>query len=67
MIAVKRVQQTPSLRVVFLTGAGPMFCAGGDPKAFQVRKVPGNAHLSLILHSVQVLTNAPLVHMFAKF
>jgi enoyl-CoA hydratase/carnithine racemase len=36
-IAIERVKQSPSLRVVFLTGAGTMFCAGGDPKAFQVR------------------------------
>jgi len=32
---VARVMQSPELRVVFLTGAGKMFCAGGDPKAFQ--------------------------------
>ena len=35
MIATARVKATPSLRVVFLTGNGPMFCAGGDPKGFQ--------------------------------
>ena len=31
----RRVLATPSLRVVFLTGSGAMFCAGGDPKTFQ--------------------------------
>ena len=33
--AIARVKCTPSMRVVFLTGAGAMFCAGGDPKSFQ--------------------------------
>ena len=35
LIAVARVKAMPSLRVVFLTGNGAMFCAGGDPKGFQ--------------------------------
>ncbi|KAL1496669.1 hypothetical protein AB1Y20_014266 [Prymnesium parvum] len=35
VMCVKRVQESPDLRVCFLTGAGKMFCAGGDPKAFQ--------------------------------
>jgi len=35
MIAIERIKATPSIRIVFLTGAGPMFCAGGDPKGFQ--------------------------------
>ena len=35
MIALKRIQQSPQLRVVFLTGNGNMFSAGGDPKEFQ--------------------------------
>jgi len=34
-IAIERVKAAPLLRVVFLTGNGPMFCAGGDPKGFQ--------------------------------
>lgn len=34
-IAVARIKASPALRVVFLTGNGPMFCAGGDPKGFQ--------------------------------
>ena len=34
-LAVERIKKTPSMRVVFLTGAGNMFSAGGDPKAFQ--------------------------------
>ena len=37
MIAIERIKATPSIRIVFLTGAGPMFCAGGDPKGFQAR------------------------------
>ena len=35
MLAIKRIKATPSLRVVFWTGNGAMFCAGGDPKGFQ--------------------------------
>ena len=35
VIALERVKQSPKLRVVFITGAGSMFCAGGDPKTFQ--------------------------------
>ena len=34
-LMVKRVRATPSLRVLYLTGSGAMFCAGGDPKSFQ--------------------------------
>ena len=34
-MCVERVKQSPDIRVCFLTGAGKMFCAGGDPKAFQ--------------------------------
>lgn len=34
VLAVERIHATPSLRVVFLTGNGAMFCAGGDPKGF---------------------------------
>ena len=34
-IAMKKIAATKTLRVVFLTGNGAMFCAGGDPKAFQ--------------------------------
>ena len=34
-LAVERIERTPSMRVVFLSGAGNMFCAGGDPKSFQ--------------------------------
>lgn len=35
LIALARIRARPSLRVVFLRGTGPMFCAGGDPKEFQ--------------------------------
>ena len=35
VLSIARVKSTPSLRVVFLTGSGSMFCAGGDPKDFQ--------------------------------
>jgi enoyl-CoA hydratase/carnithine racemase len=35
LIALARIRARPSLRVVFLRGSGPMFCAGGDPKEFQ--------------------------------
>ena len=34
-MCVERVKQSPDVRVCFLTGAGKMFCAGGDPKQFQ--------------------------------
>jgi len=34
-LSIARVKATPSMRVVFLTGNGAMFCAGGDPKGFQ--------------------------------
>ena len=35
ILCIARVKLLPKLRVVFLTGNGAMFCAGGDPKAFQ--------------------------------
>ena len=34
-MCIERVRQSVGMRVLFLTGAGAMFCAGGDPKAFQ--------------------------------
>ena len=34
-LSIARVKASPSIRVVFLTGNGAMFCAGGDPKMFQ--------------------------------
>jgi len=34
-LSVQRAKCTPTLRVLFLTGNGAMFCAGGDPKSFQ--------------------------------
>ena len=43
MLAIARIKALPSLRVVFLTGAGAMFCAGGDPKAFQEAQQQGKA------------------------
>lgn len=43
MLSVLRVKATTTLRVVFLTGAGAMFCAGGDPKGFQQAAAAGKA------------------------
>ena len=40
ILALARIKKSPKLRVVFITGAGPMFCAGGDPKEFQRVRVP---------------------------
>jgi len=34
-LALARIKKSPKLRVVFITGEGNMFCAGGDPKEFQ--------------------------------
>jgi len=34
-ICIKKILASKTLRVVFFTGNGAMFCAGGDPKAFQ--------------------------------
>jgi len=41
-LAIMRVKCSPSLRVVFLTGNGAMFCAGGDPKSFQAAAASAN-------------------------
>ena len=41
-LAIMRVKCSPSLRVVFLTGNGAMFCAGGDPKSFQAAAAAAN-------------------------
>ena len=43
MLAVARAKCTPSLRVLFITGNGGMFCAGGDPKGFQAAKAAADA------------------------
>jgi methylglutaconyl-CoA hydratase len=42
-LSIRRVLATKSLRVVFLTGNGAMFCAGGDPKSFQAAKAAADA------------------------
>mmetsp|Transcript_28900 Transcript_28900/g.47941 ORF Transcript_28900/g.47941 Transcript_28900/m.47941 type:complete len:287 (+) Transcript_28900:104-964(+) len=41
-LSMKRILATPTLRIVFLTGNGPMFCAGGDPKSFQAASAMAN-------------------------
>ena len=43
ILAVQRIKLMPSVRVTFLTGNGAMFCAGGDPKAFQAAQAAGKA------------------------
>ena len=42
-LSIQRVKAMPSLRVVFLTGNGAMFCAGGDPKGFQEAQQQGKS------------------------
>jgi len=45
-LAIRRIHATPSLRVVFWTGTGAMFCAGGDPKGFQKAQELGKKALA---------------------
>ena len=35
-MGVARCKQSPDLKILFLTGAGNMFCTGADPKMFQM-------------------------------
>lgn len=43
--ALRVVAADPAAREVLLEGAGPVFCAGGDPAEFGSRPDPASAHL----------------------